>query len=100
MLRHTKGRSRASEVSREMLDPQWRLEHEHRVREAIERREEARDMALNTRADQRDIDAKARHGHELSVFGLILGALTILVLAQVFIALLAAPAIIRWPGLD
>ncbi len=74
---------------REMLDRQWRLDHETRVRnEAIKRedardalsaqREDARDARVDEREDKRDKEARERHHSELIVFGVILGTLTII----------------------
>jgi hypothetical protein len=52
---------------REMLDRQWRLDYEQRVRQAIDAREDARDVAMNAREDARDQTAETRHGENLRI---------------------------------
>lgn len=52
---------------REMVDRQWMID-----------REDRRDKEMRDREDRRDREAKSRHRNELVVFGLVLGALTII----------------------
>ena len=43
-----------------MLDRQWRLDYEQRAKEAAEKREDARDAAMNAREDVRDANTEKR----------------------------------------
>ena len=58
-----------------MLDRQWRIQEEHKVREAIWTREDKRDETMQKREDKRDTDASTRHWREIIVFGGLIGGL-------------------------